>query len=315
MKTSMQPKITTDSAFIGRHRTLSKWDAIYIVIWIFVVTGNTLTLVVIGKTRKLRTIPNAILASLAVCDILVAIQTAMVVVFVGNRSATTDELIQYCIFTFVTYLQPLQCSIYHLLLITGERFVAISRPLRYIQLITKRRVAIAIAVAWIVSLANTTLPVYIGGIHGVPNLSCSPASYLTQGQIVYAMSAVPIAAIVISSVNVIIYRIVRAHQARIKNQKMIDSRRNFLEDARTAGAVAITSLVFLVFWLPFYIEMTLKTMPGADVNLSYIPAFVAILNSAANPVIYVIRLKSFRKAALDMFMCKKQTAAVSTITK
>ncbi|XP_018020834.1 probable G-protein coupled receptor No9 [Hyalella azteca] len=124
--------------------------AVLILINILVVAGNTLVIAAVFTSTKLRSVTNLFIVSLAVADMSLGI---MVLPF----SVTVE--------VFDTWLfGPLWCSVWlavdvwmstssilNLVVISFDRYVAVTRPVSYPNLMTSTRAKILIGVVWVTS--------------------------------------------------------------------------------------------------------------------------------------------------------------------
>jgi len=112
--------------------------------------GNGFTLMTIRLTPRLWTKTNFILASMLVANIIFGVLTFyyisfMLIIYVFNNPCHYNVLVTanaplFKIFTYV--------SIYHLILVSIERYVAIAHPLKYDTKFTDRTLKWAIAATW-----------------------------------------------------------------------------------------------------------------------------------------------------------------------
>ena len=103
---------------------------------------------VIYNTPKLRTIPNTFIFNLALADCMIALSTSTMVLIttLGKRWLLGDFVCQ-----FTGYLNSTLgfVSIWTLVMICINRYVAVSQPLHLKQIYTRRRVVILLALVWL----------------------------------------------------------------------------------------------------------------------------------------------------------------------
>jgi len=123
---------------------------ILFIMMIFNLGGNGFTLMTIRLTPRLWTKTNFILASMLVANIIFGVATLYYIPFVMIISFSNNPC-QYNVLT--TAHAPLfkmvsYVSIYHLILVSIERYVAIAHPLKYETKFSDRTLKWAIAATW-----------------------------------------------------------------------------------------------------------------------------------------------------------------------
>ena len=126
---------------------------INIITFPFAVVLNALVMISVKTKSRLRaTKSNFLLALLASTDLLVgaAIQPPFIAVIILLLS---DQPIGYCLLKFLTLALPSLtiASMFHLVLISGERYLAIEYPYAYINIVTEPRLLIASVLVYILS--------------------------------------------------------------------------------------------------------------------------------------------------------------------
>uniref|UniRef100_A0A8C5UT02 Gastrin/cholecystokinin type B receptor n=1 Tax=Microcebus murinus TaxID=30608 RepID=A0A8C5UT02_MICMU len=133
---------------------------LYAVIFLTSVGGNVLIIVVLGLSRRLRTVTNAFLLSLAVSDLLLAV-ACMPFTLLPNLMGTFIFGTVIC--KAVSYLMGVSVSVSTLSLvaIALERYSAICRPLQARVWQTRSHAARVIVATWLLSgLLMVPYPVY-----------------------------------------------------------------------------------------------------------------------------------------------------------
>ncbi|XP_055971914.1 gastrin/cholecystokinin type B receptor [Sorex fumeus] len=133
---------------------------LYAVIFLMSVGGNVLIIVVLGLSRRLRTVTNAFLLSLAVSDLLLAV-ACMPFTLLPNLMGTFIFGTVVC--KAVSYLMGVSVSVstLNLVAIALERYSAICRPLQARVWQTRSHAARVIVATWMLSaLLMVPYPVY-----------------------------------------------------------------------------------------------------------------------------------------------------------
>nr|WRV86326.1 ser-4 [Meloidogyne graminicola] len=130
-------------------------------------SGNLLVIAAIFYDRKLRKQPeNLFLVSLAISDLFVA---GMVMVL-----AATNDLIgfwpfgaAFCQFWICLDIACCTASILNLCAIALDRFIHISRPMRYVRFVGRRVICCSVCAIWVISTAVGTAQIAFGATNGL----------------------------------------------------------------------------------------------------------------------------------------------------
>jgi len=124
-----------------------------------VIVGNSLVIAAVFTYRKLRTITNTFIVSLAVADLLLG---AVVLPF-----SSVNEVLGWwpfgrvwCSAWLAIDVWVCTASILNLCAISLDRYLAISRPFRYPLIMSPTRAKVAVAVVWTLALAICLPPLF-----------------------------------------------------------------------------------------------------------------------------------------------------------
>ena len=123
-----------------------------VIVGVLTIFGNGIVVYLIASRHRLRTKTNFMVISLAVSDLLVG--ACIIPSFLACMYVTCDNLLAklfYDAFLFV--------SVCNLCCITFDRFLAVTRPLRYHMKITRKSVIAMITFSWIVPSIVSLVPV------------------------------------------------------------------------------------------------------------------------------------------------------------
>ena len=134
----------------------------YILILLFLFVGNCLTLLVMLLNRRMRTIPNMFVASLAVSDVLLGLCSLVpfgIPVLVTSYWLFNDTAYQFQGYITIALVAA---SIHTLALMVVNRYYRIVKPTKYRRYFTKKKTLIMILVSWFSSFC-TPLPHVLSG--------------------------------------------------------------------------------------------------------------------------------------------------------
>lgn len=135
------------------------WSVIDLVLIIAILSGNILTIFAIRLSRKISAlVSNQFILSLALSDLMVGLTLPYHYAFlVGNTLGSHEST---CILRFVLIILACSSSIYNLLAIATDRYVAIVHPLRYGRYMTRKMALIIICFGWTLAFTVATVPIY-----------------------------------------------------------------------------------------------------------------------------------------------------------
>ncbi|MGH0173960.1 UNVERIFIED_CONTAM: hypothetical protein FKN15_066757 [Acipenser sinensis] len=128
---------------------------------VLTICGNVVVCLAVGMNRKLRSLTNCFILSLATTDLLLGLLVLpFSAVIELHRSWPFGST--FC--NIYTSLDVMLCtaSILNLFMISLDRYYAVTAPLRYSMLVTPCRVAVAMGFIWVVSLMVSFLPIHMG---------------------------------------------------------------------------------------------------------------------------------------------------------
>ena len=124
-------------------------------ITLFIIIGNFITLVVLANTRELRCRKNALVGSLAVSDLCVGINHIIYITLYYLSKPIKQRNVGS-----ILLVTNLSVSLFHIVFIGLERFIAIVKPLQFRSLVTGKITLAMVVVCWFVPIA-IFLPVHV----------------------------------------------------------------------------------------------------------------------------------------------------------
>lgn len=136
------------------------WALMLVILPFLAVFGNILIILSVYKERSLQTATNYFIVSLAFADLLVAaaVMPFAVYVLVNVNWELSETLCDFYIAVDVTCSTA---SIFNLVAISIDRFIAVTQPIKYSKHKNSKRVALTIVIVWVVSAAIGS-PIMLG---------------------------------------------------------------------------------------------------------------------------------------------------------
>ena len=261
------------------------------------------------------------LSSLAIADIFVGLTVIpfmTVGLFYDNRHVfgnLTCEIANSCDVMFTTV------SIFHLLTLAFERFVAIRCPLTYNRICGQKTLIVLFILCWIIPAAisfGIILPrIHVLGVEEFAECTQRNSKSCVFVTNIYFATLPGFVSIFLPSLlimyfNIYICIIVRK-QRGLRSYMVCNSaaneqisNRKLSKETRIALTIGLMTSVFLLCWLPFFVLIViLAAEPYSSVGIIFpISTWLGYANSAANPIMFLIS-----------DICHKSSAHFSVIMK
>ena len=280
----------------GVYSVLAITTALNIFTFPFAILLNTLVIVAVKTKRHLRTKSNTSLACLATTDFAVGLiaqplAITFFILFLIGSSPQTMTRIVVCVSSAVGET-CIAASLLHLLLMSGERYLAIKHPFAYENgLVTEARIIMASGMAWM----------------------CAAIVYGIKTSILREIGVFCISAVISTVVycHVVIYKEVRRNtQQIIANQVSLAVKEKLLKNKKAFNTTVVIVLTLFLCYIPtcvwLIVFIFLDGEKSFDVgHIAYFPiTFLVLLNSSINPLIYTARIRHFRVAFFQMLTRK-----------
>ncbi|EDO33200.1 predicted protein [Nematostella vectensis] len=284
--------------------------------------GNGFIYAAMIRFRPLRTPTNLVLWSLATTDLGMVV--IMVVHAVTDLSGEWIFGLVWChVFATLGLLLSF-ISILHLCFLSVDRFMAIQRPLRYRQLVTRKRVCALLAILWIFPSVMANLPwsdyQFRSEVYG-----CQAPTHTTDKKALFKpFIFILITTFVVFPFGIMLFLHARVFRVALTHARSLSAversiRRNEKSDRestsstrkkdqeihslrreiKSAKTFALVIGVFLCCYIPFFTAGTYRKFAGpsavSDVVM-FITTWVAFANSCSNPLVYSLRYTPLKKA-------------------
>ena len=263
---------------------------------------NVLVMIAIKKKSRLREHKsNIVLALLASTDFVVGVIVQPVNVALLITVLTDDISGETCalqVFTKAVSRVVISASLFHMALISGERYLAMKHSFAHFTLLTETRLLVASVLAWLLSIIfHIGLVVYRSVFLLINNATMG----LCLAFIIFC--------------HVTVYREIRRHEKQIAAQQVtVEARKQFQKDKKAFKVTFIIIVVLMLCYVPILIFSAVLERFRSKISLEvlyicfFLTTLMAFLNSFFNPIIYSFRLREFRVAFIEL-ICKTANIA------
>lgn len=266
----------------------------------FTILLNGLVILAVRRKSYLQEERHVLLASLAGTDLLVGVVALPLLITsymqhilgIGPICLIDTMVVQAMHFSILA-------SLFHMVIISGERYIAIKHALRYTTLVTTGRLALAVTVSWLLPAFVVLVLSGLDIMHEIEFLDLSVLK-ISFGIII------PSSLLVISFCQGAVLLETRRHRQHIKAHQVSEAAAKELlkKDKAAITTTIIVTALFLCFGPPtvFYaVAMNIKNFPR-----SFFWVMVSVtdvcgtLNSLINPIIYCMRTQEFQRAIREL---------------
>ena len=256
---------------------------------------NALVMVAVKTKQRLQTNPNILLACLALTDLMVGLVSQPIditeIIFL-LRGKDFNEFCDIDSAFSLSFIIFLLATIFHLVLINVERYIAIKHTFTHAAVITKARLLVGSALAWIAATLLHFITIW----------------YLEV--LLFVFQAILLSSIVL--LQILVYKEARRHEKQIlSHQVSVEARVKFKQEKKALKLTTIILLtIFLLIAFPaisFYITFRLfreKFSLNVQISFRQLIRLNVMLNSLLNPIIYSIRKREFRVAFIELLSRK-----------
>ena len=266
-----------------------------------VVLLNILVMMAVKTKRQLRTKSNVSLACLATTDIVVGlvVQPLQIIRYSFMLKGETGIICSWVDkITVVINLTCILASLNHLVILSAERYCAIKYSFAYESLVTEVRIMLASCLAWAFAIILPTDDFWPANIRIAKKFVVLFIQFISLVLVVYF--------------NVSVYKEVRRNEKQIiANQVSLEEKKKLLKNKKAFYCTVIVLLTIFLCYFPANISiLVMVSFIGDSIAINvkqimvYFLTLLPVLNSLCNPVIYAVRIRSFRVAFIQLLTRK-----------
>ena len=264
-----------------------------------IIAGNSILLFTTYKDprRTLRTPPSFLITNLSASDLLLGLFNVFLVALRDVYRSRLEHMPYVFVFKAVMYTvlsTTLFVSSYSIIALSLTCYAAISKPVEYKSIVTKKRIKAFIAVLWVISLATCVLPI----------TNISEKTYT----LIYLHTHASLPAILLTVIYASVFRALSRRTRKLQlggcdSIASISLRKN----RKMAVTIIIILWLFYFSYIPQYITLHLLYFcKPCQHSVAFHKVDVALsrflfINSALNPFIYAWRLPKYRKRCNDFW--------------
>ncbi|XP_041481984.1 probable G-protein coupled receptor 21 [Lytechinus variegatus] len=323
------PGLSTDGTLVNNSSTpgvdneMPHWATILallmmIVTCLLIIVGNVIVLIVFHYTPSLNNASGIFIKSLACADLGVGICCSFSIHSWFLQEWPYGDA--SCAITGYTLAVAVGVSIIGLACLSIDRYIAITRPLKYFTILTKTRARIIVIAVWLIS-AGIFLPSMFGWgtfHYNDHSYECSLHWEENVAFSFFIIAVLVVPALVISTfcyVHILKVSFVQTQQIErtgmmFKSPNQRESTRSSYERLLAKIFLVIIS-AFYVTWLPFVVTKTLRGL--VDIHIPpaamFFFSWLGIVNSFLNCIVYSIGHQSFRDGFVVMIRKSRRRAS------
>lgn len=273
------------------------------------IAGNVVVCLAVSLNRRLRSLTNCFIVSLAATDLLLGL---LVLPFSAIYQLSFKWTFGPVFCSIYTSLDVMLCtaSILNLFMISLDRYCAVTDPLRYPVLVTPVRVAISLVFIWVISITLSFLSIHLGwNSRNETRGNNDTSKCKVQVNEVYGLvDGLVTFYLPLLIMCVTYYRIFKIAREQAKRINHIGSwKAATIREHKATVTLAAVMGAFIVCWFPYFTTFVYRGLRGDDAINEVVEGIVLWLgyaNSALNPILYAAFNRDFRMAYQQIFCCK-----------
>uniref|UniRef100_A0A182QF35 G-protein coupled receptors family 1 profile domain-containing protein n=1 Tax=Anopheles farauti TaxID=69004 RepID=A0A182QF35_9DIPT len=295
------------------HKDLVIWIVIDGILMVCIFSGNILTIIAVWYYRRLQwLISNLFVLSLAISDIFVGLTLPYHLAFYMGVDLGRQK--HLCLLRFFVLIIACSVSIWNLIAIAVDRYIAICYPLHYTSLMTKRMALTILGFGWCLAISIATIPLIWNKWETAQE--CEFDELLHPWYVAGVIT--PIFSVVWVCLFVVYWRIWREASKHAKQLRAHGgSSERSSSDWKSVQVVLLIMGCFTFCWIPYFVVVLTQIFAFVEDSSPtlYKAAFsLAMANSMMNPIIYAWKNTHFRHAFKQLLTCHKPVVPVDPVT-
>uniref|UniRef100_A0A8C5L9W3 Histamine H2 receptor n=1 Tax=Jaculus jaculus TaxID=51337 RepID=A0A8C5L9W3_JACJA len=271
------------------------------------IAGNVVVCLAVSLNRRLRSLTNCFIVSLAVTDLLLGL---LVLPFSAIYQLSFKWSFGQVFCNIYTSLDVMLCtaSILNLFMISLDRYCAVTDPLRYPVLVTPVRVTVSLIFIWVISITLSFLSIHLGWNSRNETRRSEDKCKVQVNEVYGLVDGLVTFYLPLLIMCITYYRIFKIAREQARKINHISSwKAATIREHKATVTLAAVMGTFIICWFPYFTAFVYRGLKGDDAINEVFEAIVLWLgyaNSALNPILYAALNRDFRTAYQQLFCCR-----------
>ena len=301
---------------VSQAASLIIMDTVCLILVLTSLIGNTLVILTVLLNKPMQTTLNYLLVNLAVADMVFALSTGLKKGLFQYLTHPEGEAGRWLCVWFthgdIAWFGA-AASIFFLVYIAIERYLAIIHPLRHRGKFTKGRLKLLIGIAWFVSIVINMVDLLevkyyyfdSGSCERCGNFNTTDERFFKAHSLIWMLfgGVVPVC-IMVCLYSRVAYRLwvkpVESAQLKASQTALLRHRK------QVTVSLLVVSAIYAFCWIPALISHVTMVWGVGVPWFNDAGEVLIVLNSCVNPGVYSLRIKSFREHLRNVILCRKR---------
>uniref|UniRef100_A0A8C0Z6L6 Kappa-type opioid receptor n=1 Tax=Canis lupus familiaris TaxID=9615 RepID=A0A8C0Z6L6_CANLF len=279
--------------------------AVYSVVFVVGLVGNSLVMFVIIRYTKMKTATNIYIFNLALADALVTTTMPFQsTVYLMNSWPFGDVLCKIVI--SIDYYNMFT-SIFTLTMMSVDRYIAVCHPVKALDFRTPMKAKIINICIWLLSSSVGISAIVLGGTkvrEDVDVIECSlqfPDDDYSWWDLFMKICVFIFAFVIPVLIIIICYTLMIL---RLKSVRLLSGSREKDRNRRITRLVLVVVAVFIICWTPIHIFILVEALGNASHSTAALSSYyfciaLGYTNSSLNPILYAFLDENFKRCFRD----------------
>ncbi|XP_041485995.1 D(2) dopamine receptor A-like [Lytechinus variegatus] len=276
-----------------------------LVVGVIGIIGNLLVITVLFQRRAKSRSTDTLIGALAVADLLTSVGLLRFAVPYAKTVPVSWIGQVYCRMVWLPMYMWVWAymSGFVLTAISVERYIAVTHPIYFNRILTRRRVSEVVVIIWILSMLVCIPSAFVTDVDKANRRCIVRRSPVYKKAFAFYATIVQL---VIPAVIMVVTQTLIAIKLKAQSMRFEGSKSYHVAASRAViKMMCIVIIAYIVCWTPnrFFLLITtlfrIQSKTSSRISQGFV--VLAAVNSSINPIIYSIRYQEFRKAVKVLF--------------